>query len=317
MEVLNMEKSERVTRRSFIKKAAAGAAGIAVATQLGGNRINAEEAKPKYPLLITAMDGVLRQRAKAEGIEIAYKVGMDGLQVQYVPDLKNPDSLRHKSVEIAYRNAAHQYGVQISSLCIGALGSTPLKSEPEGVVWVMEAIKCARNLGSKVILLPILGGGHLETEEEFTRLIAVLKQLAPHAGDEGIVLGLECWISAEDQLRIINEVAHPAVKVYYDSRNALGRGFDPIEEISLLGGDNICEYHAKNGRNLMRVKETLKRPTKTGRTEGLDHPALAAQLKKVGYKGWISLETSVVSGDPIADAIDNVAYVREVYNIFE
>ncbi len=316
MEVLNMEKSERVTRRSFIKKAAAGAAGIAVATQLGGSRINAEEAKPQYPLLITAMDGVLRQRAKVESIEIAYKVGMDGLQVQYVPDLKNPDSLRHKSVEIAYRNAAHQYGVQISSLCIGALGSTPLKSEPEGVVWVMEAIKCARNLGSKVILLPILGGGHLETEDEFKRLIAVLKQLAPHAGDEGIVLGLECWISAEDQLRIVNEVAHPAVKVYYDPRNALGRGFEPLEEIPLLG-EHICEVHVKNGRNLMRVKEILRKPTSTGRKEGLDQPAIAAQLKKIGYKGWISLETSVISGDPIADAIDNIAYVREVFNIFE
>ena len=183
-------------------------------------------------------------------------------------------------------------------------------------MWVMESIKCARNLGAKVILLPILGKGHLETEEEFGRLIAVLKQLAPHAGDEGIVLGLECWVNAEDQLRIVNEVAHSAVKIYYDPRNALAMGWEPLEEIPLLG-NHICEVHVKNGRNLMRVKEILKQSTRTGRTEGLDHPAIARELKKIDYKEWITLETSVVSGDPIADAIDNIAYVREVYNIFK
>lgn len=311
-----MGNNDNFTRREFIKTATFGATGFALSNQVKESKTPTPQNKSKYPIRLTAMDGTLRATAKVEGIELAYKAGLDGLQIQFVPDLKNPDSLRHKSVEIAYRDASHQYGIQISSLCIGALGSTPLKSEPEAAVWVLDAIKSARNLGSRVILLPILGKGILESEDEFKRLIAVLKQLGPYAGDEGIVLGLECNNSGKDQLRIMNEVNHPAVKIYYDPRNAIGLDYEPLEEIPMLGS-HICEVHVKNGRNLMRVKEKLAKPTKMGRTEGLDHPAIANALKKIGFKDWISLETSVVSGDPIADAIDNIAYIREVYNIFD
>lgn len=311
-----MGNNDNFSRREFIKTATFGAAGFALTNQVKESKPPAQQIKSKYPLRITAMDGILRATAKVEGIELAYKAGLDGLQVQFVPDLKNPDSLRHKSVEIAYRNASHQYGIQISSLCIGALGSVPLKSEPEGAVWVMDAIKSARNLGSRVILLPILSKGLLETEDDFRRLIAVLKQLGPYAGDEGIILGLECNNSGQDQLRVVSEVNHPAVKIYYDPRNAIGNGYEPLEEIPLLG-NYICEVHLKNGKNLMRVKEKLAKPTKTGRTEGLDHPAVASALKKIGFKDWISLETSVISDDPVADAIDNIAYIKEVYNLFD
>lgn len=299
-----------------MKTATFGATGFALSSQVKERKPPAPQNKPKYPIRVTAMAGVLRGKTQVEGIELAYKAGLDGLQLQFVPDLKNPDSLRHKSVELSVREASHQYGVQISSLCIGALGSTPLKSDPEGVTWVMDAIKCARNLGSRVILLPILGKGTLQSEEEFIRLFAVLKELGPYAGDEGIILGIESYNSGEDQLRIVTEVNHPAVKIYHDAGNEIRRDFDSLKIIPLLG-DYICEVHVKNGPNLLRVKEIMKKPTPKGRTEGLDHPALASAYKKIGYKGWFSLETSVVSGDPIADAIDNIAYVREVYNIFD
>ncbi|MCK4966448.1 sugar phosphate isomerase/epimerase [bacterium] len=311
-----MGNREEITRRGFIRKSAVAAAGIAAYGQISREKVYAQESKPVYPLLVSAMDGTIRQRAKVEGIETAYKAGLDGLQVQYIPLLDDPNSLRHKKVEIAYREAALQYGIQINALCIGALGRTPLKSEPEGAVWVVEAIKCARNLGSRVILLPILGKGRLESEEEFKRLIKVLKELAPIAGGEGIVLGLECTNSGKDQLRIIQEVNHPAVQIYYDPRNAIAFGYEPLKEIPMLG-EYFCEVHIKNGKNYLKDKEVLKKPLRGGRTEGLDHPTIARALKEVNYKHWIVLETSVVSGNPLNDAVENLKYIKDIYNIFD
>ena len=49
----------------------------------------------------------------------------------------------------------------------------------------------------------------------------------------------------------------------------------------------------------------------------LNHPEIAKAIKKIGYKDWLTLETSVITGDPIADTIKNVDYIRKVYNIFE
>ena len=112
-----MDTKEIVNRRGFFKKAVK-TTGIITALGIIDKTTYAQEKKSKYPLRISSMDGTLRQRGKVKGIEDAYKAGLDGLQVQFIPDLNNPDSLRHKSVQIAYRDAALQYGVQINALCI-------------------------------------------------------------------------------------------------------------------------------------------------------------------------------------------------------
>jgi len=304
---------EKLNRRSFIKRTAVGAAGLPLFTQIGKEKINAREAKPKYPLRLSACCSSLRQRAKLEAVESAYKVGLDGVSMRFIYDLNDPSSLRHRSVQIVFRDACLQYGIQINSLMVGAL----IKSEPNSIVWVLDSIKCARNLGANVILLALLRQGFPSTDEEYKRVIAVLKELAPKAGDEGIVLGLECSGSAAEQLRIIEGVKHPSVKIYYDFYNAMHFGYEPLKEIPILG-NTICEFHVKNGSHLMREKiEGLDHPRIKGRKiEGFNHPAIAEEIKKIGYKGWLTLETSVITGDPIADTIDNVDYIKKVYDIF-
>jgi L-ribulose-5-phosphate 3-epimerase len=300
-------------RRQFF--AATGGMALAAAA---GMRTSAKAAPAGgFPIRVSSMDGSIGHRASVEGLETAHKVGLNGLQLQYLPDKKDEKSLRHKKTMIAFRDAALNWNVQINALCIGALGGTPLKSEPEGVVWVEESMQCANFLGAKVILIPILGGGHLETEEEFKRLIAVLKELGPKAEQHGVVLGLECWISGKDQVRICEEVNSPGVGIYYDFHNATYRGHDPLVETPLVG-PWLCEVHIKNmnGRTdkfRLRDKGAFKVPTPSGRTKGLDHPALAAALKKTDYTGWLTLENGIVGDDKIAAISDDVRYVREVY----
>jgi len=270
-----------------------------------------------YPVRVSSMDGSIGHRADIRAFETAWKAGLDGIQLQYDPNLKNPNSLRHKKTMIAFRDAALQWNVQVNALCIGALGQTPLKSEPAGVTWVIEALQCANFVGARVILLPILGDGHLQTEEEFKRLIAVLKELGPRAEDHGVALGLECWVSGQDQVRIVEEVDSPGVRIYYDFHNAAYRGHYSLAETPLVG-PYLCEVHVKNmnsrtGKFRMRDQGSFKIPTPAGRTQGLDHPALAAALKKTGYTGWLTLENGIVGDDKIAAISDDVQYVREVY----
>jgi len=178
--------------------------------------------------------------------ENAYKIGLDGVSPSFYRDLANPNSLRRKDTQIAYRNAALQYGIQINSIMAGGR----IISEPDSTIGLLDAIVCARNLGARVVLLALLYEGFPKTDEEYKRVISVLKELASKAGDEGVVFGLECSGSAEEQLRIIDGVNHPSVRIYYDFFNAMHFEYEPLKEISILG-DAICEFHVKNGQHYM------------------------------------------------------------------
>jgi len=196
-------------------------------------------------------------------------------------------------------------------------GGSP-KSNPRAILYALDAIKCARNLGADVILLALLRQGFPATDEEYEDVIAALKELAPYAAEDGIVLGLECSGSADEQLRIIEGVDHPAVRIYYDVYNAMHFGFEPLQEIPKFG-EVICEYHIKNGRNRMRANiEGMDHPRiPNKKIENFNHPAIAAAIKETGYRGWLTLESPILSDDPLEDVLDNVAYVREVYGVLE
>ena len=135
-------------RRSFIK------ASVVSGAVIGSMRETEAQAAPAgsggFPIRVSSMDGSIGHSADVKGIETAHSLGLDGLQLQYLPELSNPNSLRHKKTMIAYRDAALNWNIQINALCIGKLGSVPLKSEPVGVVWVEEAMECANFLGAQV-----------------------------------------------------------------------------------------------------------------------------------------------------------------------
>jgi sugar phosphate isomerase/epimerase len=302
---------ENLDRRSFIKKSAAGAAGVAFLTHSEAGKNMTNDLKPENPLRFSACCSSFGDaRQTVEAVKSAYQSGLDGVSMRFVYDLSNPGALRHRNVQIAFRDACLQYGIQINSLMVGGL----IRANPNSVVWVMDSILCARNLGANVILLALLRNGFPTTDEEYERTIAVFKELGPRAADEGIIFGLECSGSAQEQLRIIEGVDHPSVKIYYDYFNAMHFGFDPLKEIPLLG-DTICEYHVKNGPKLLR--ENLKGTRRSDSTETypeLDQVAMANAIKKTGYKGWLTFETSSPSGDHIADMRDNLEYSRKIFS---
>jgi sugar phosphate isomerase/epimerase len=69
-----------------------------------------------------------------------------------------------------------------------------------------------------------------------------LREVAPKAEKAGVILGVESSLSAEDNMRIIDRVGSPAVKVYYDVANSTERGYDIGKEIRWLGKHGqICE----------------------------------------------------------------------------
>jgi sugar phosphate isomerase/epimerase len=113
-----------------------------------------------------------------------------------------------------------------------------------------------------------------------------------------MILGLESYLSAEDNLKILERVGSPAVKVYYDVGNSTDKGRDVLKEIPLLG-KLICEFHFKDAN--FRLGQ--------GR---IDFRKVRGALDKIDYSGWIHIEAAT----PHGAATDYAADCRYLRGIF-
>jgi len=217
--------------------------------------------------------------------------------------VENNMQLRQKKVQQAYREAAEKHGVQISSLAIGELNQVPYKSAPETEAWVSDSIDVAEALKVPVVLLAFFGNGDLKGDQKGTQeVIRRLKKVAPKAESQGITLGIESWLSADEHLEIIEAVGSPNVRVYYDVANSHKMGYNIYDEIKRLGSEYICEVHAKeNGYLLGQGK--------------VDFPRVRDILQDVDYSGWVIIEGATPEGMEVLPAYrQNLAFIKKTFN---
>ena len=212
--------------------------------------------------------------------DVAKEIGLDGVQVN-MGSVRNDMHLRKPEVQQAYLAAAKRTGLAIGPcLAMGELNNVPLKNDPRAARWLAESLDVCKALGITMTMPAFFGRGELvmSNTAEIDHVVAVLKEIAPQAERKGITIALENYLSARDNMKLIERVGSPAVKVYYDVGNSTDKGYDIYTEIPLLG-KLICEMHVKDGRFLLGH----------GR---IDFKRVRAALDDVGYSGWLHLESA-------------------------
>ena len=290
-----------IDRRNFIAGAALGVAATAAAAT------SRAEGATGLPVRVGMTDWNLGQRGDISKFSLAREIGLDGIQVSLLFPEDGSLHLRDRGIQEQFKQAALDNGIQICSLAIANPGKSrlPLHTNPAAAILLVEAIEVARNLGINDILLPVLGRSHIDMENqaEVDTFVAMMKEVSRFAEKAGVVIGLEDWISAQDNMRILDAIGSDYVQVYYDPRNIKRRIGDPYGEATLLGANRIHQIHVKNGDKLMRE------------TDILDWPRLAQEFYEVGFKGWYVLETRSPSGDLIKDTRENLDYVRKTFRM--
>ena len=136
-----------------------------------------------------------------------------------------------------------------------------------------------------------------------------MKEVARYAEKYGVVVGLEDWIPAEDNIRLLDAIGSDYVAVYYDAHNIVsrdarrGRGEDVYAEPKMLS-KRIHQIHVKNANML------LSEPG--GR---VDWPRMAREFYEIGYRGWYVLETGAPTKDIVADTCANIDYVKKTFRM--
>ncbi|MDB4354187.1 sugar phosphate isomerase/epimerase [Akkermansiaceae bacterium] len=140
--------------------------------------------------------------------------------------------------------------------------------------------------------------GHTE-DEGFEWVIAAMKQLIPYAEKCGVVLGLENhWglgLTPEGVLRVVNAVDSPWLQVTLDTGNFLEDPYARLEKLA---------------------SKTVLLQTKTYHGGGrwysldLDYARIAKIMKKVNYRGYVSLEFEGKE-DPLTAVPKSLKMLRE------
>jgi len=238
------------------------------------------------------------------GLENAKQGGVEGVQIGEhraadILGIATPERRAH------YKRVIQETGTPVCSIMMGLFNEHPLATEPRAVAWMEQCIDTAKDLGTDNILLAFFGNGDLLhegklKEAEFAEAVKRIKAVAPRAKDAGVSLAIENYLSAEQNLRMLDAINHEAVSIYYDVYNTgISKKYDSPAEIRQMEG-RISQVHYKNGGEYLDAN----RPHFEG---------VSAALKDIGYKGWIVLETSAPSKDAIADAKRNADFVRALF----
>ena len=298
-----------MTRRDFVKQASVASAAVpAIAHAQGRGAVETKETVNPQPVRVGMTDWNLGQRGDIGKIALAREIGLDGIQVsvQYPTDGKTP-TVRDPKTQAAFKRAALENGIQICSLAIGNPGKSrlPMHTNPAFAILLVEAVEIAHNLGTNNILLPILGDSHIDmtSQAQVDTFVTMMKEVARYAERYGVVVGLEDWISAEDNIKLVDAIGSDYVAVYYDAHNIVSRVKDIYAEPKMLG-KRINQIHVKNANMLMS--------TPGGR---LDWPRMAEEFYQIGYRGWYVLETGSPTKDIVADTRANIEYVKKTFRM--
>ncbi len=227
-------------------------------------------------------------------IDHAYNLGVDGVDVLHVQmDNESPEYIR------SLVDRAQDKDIELICLSIHQDFVDPDKEKRnKNIDHTKKCIDIAHDLGISYIRLnsgrwntidsfdelmankgvePILPG--VTEDEGFQWCIDSINECLPHAEQAGVVLALENhWgltRTPEGLLRIVNSIDSPWLGVLMDTGNFLEDPYEKLEEIAPQTVFVQAKTYYGGGEWY---------------TLDLDYPRIAEILKKVEYKGYISLE---------------------------
>lgn len=281
-----------ITRRSFVKAVSAGIVSANVLPLV----VAAEASKGKIRISARHFGGNFEaaKRAGMQGVEVGVGGAEDTLRIA------KPETIKK------YKDMAAATGILVSSLSMDLMNGHPSGTDENAPKWIMQTVEAAAELKADGILLPFFGKAHLLKGKEFKKeavdgLVKRLKEIGPKAEAAGVSIGIECTLSAQRFIEILDRIGSGGVSAYYDIGNSTNAGLDVPADLRALKG-RMKMIHFKDGRNYLGEGKCKMEP-------------VAAALKEIDYKGWVVLETSCPSKNAEADCKRNADFSRKLLGL--
>ncbi len=270
---------------------------------------NAALMAPNQRYKVAVVDLMILKRQKLGAFQLARDIGADGVEVDMggLGDRETFDNqLTNAATRRQFLDKAKELDLEIPSLAMTGFFAQSFAERPTVPRMIQDCIDTMKQLNVKLAFLPLGVKGDLVKNPELRpAIVARLRAAGKQAEQAGVIIGVETSLSAAEEVKLLDDVGSPAIKIYFNFANAIKNGRDLITELRTLGKDRLCQIHATNEDGVW-----LERDPK------IDLPQVKQTLDAMGWSGWLVIERSRDAMDPRnvkKNFSTNTAYLKSVF----
>lgn len=268
----------------------------------------AKQVEQRYKIAVC--DWMILKRQKIGSFELVRTLNGDGVELDMgsLGQRERFDNkLREPHFQQLFRETAQKFQLEVSSIAMSGFYGQSFLDRANYKELVRECLDAMKVMDTKVAFLPLGGvkSGWDKDRDLRRELVRRLKEVGDMAASEGLVIGIETQLDAKGEIRLLDEIKSPGIKIYYKFQNALENGRDLYKELRVLGKKRICQIHCTDTDGV-----TLPN------NERLDMNKVKETLDKMKWSGWLVVERSRDKNDVHnvkKNYGTNINYLKEVF----
>ena len=235
---------------------------------------------------IAVCDWMILKRQKLGAFQLTKDIGADGVEVDMgsLGKLETFDSAITTNAVIRqqFLDKARELDLEIPSLAMSGFYAQSFAKRPTVPRMTQDCIDTMKAMKVKIAFLPLGVRSDLVKHPELrSKVIERLKTIGAQAEKAGVIIGVETELDADAQVKLLDDVGSPAIKIYYNFANAIQNNRDLIKELKTLGGDRICQIHCTDQDGVWLENDPK-----------INMPNVKTALDEMGWSGWLVIERS-------------------------
>jgi L-ribulose-5-phosphate 3-epimerase len=297
--------------RSRPIRSASIAASLAIV--LGPMIGRAEEAKPspsgaEHRYKVAVSDLMILKRQKLNAFQLAKDLGADGVEVD-MGSLKNRETfdsqLANAETRQQFLDKAKELNLEIPSLAMTGFFAQSFAERATVPRMIQDCVDTMKAMNVRVAFLPLGAECDLQKKPELRgKIVERLKIAGEIAAKAGVVIGVETSLPAADEVRLLDEIGSPAIRIYFNFANAVKNSRDIATELTTLGKERVCQIHASNTDGVWLENDPM-----------VNLPKIKQTLDAMGWSGWLVIERSRDAAQPTNvkwNFTANTAYLKRI-----
>jgi L-ribulose-5-phosphate 3-epimerase len=205
------------------------------------------------------------------------------------------------------RRLCQQFGVSIHSLTGDCFMQAPFWKTSRKIRTDLESDflaigRACAAVGIRMMVVPLVDNGRLETAEQENVLVDFLLELQPFLVEHQLQVIFESDFTPHELARFISQLPAESFGINYDIGNSAALGFNPAEEFAAYGA-RVLNVHVKD-----RVLGGITVPLKTGNA---DFDAAFAALAQQNYRGNFILQTARAADGNHVEVLRSYRYMTQ------